>query len=178
MRSVWTRDYDGDDLSFAQRVYESEQVYDKIDDSASTALVGRGLGATVDLSASPDRRTLRAAGRDLPEVNDVHLLPYEILLKRGVLGLVVLLLYGIVLALVLQRAVESRKPAAVFFAAIPAMGLFDALSAGSHFFANPVAPYRSESPARSSASEGRRPRREARGRSAPGRGRDGRRRLR
>lgn len=136
-RSLVTAKYDGSDLSFAQRTYEARAVRSEVRDSPLTLVAGPGLGATVDLSNSPDSATLQAARGDASSVNDVHLLPYDVLRRHGILG--VLWLAGL-LALFLFLAWRSRgttDPFLLLLLLVVATGSADALPAASHLFANP-----------------------------------------
>ena len=145
VESLVTLEYRGKDVSFGQRVYEARKVRDSVDGSVGNAALGRGLGATVDLRRSPDAVTLRNAGRDLRRVDDVHLLPYDVVLKRGLIGLAWLVAFVLALAQLVPRAAgqaqggERRTPMA-YLMLIPLLGLVDAPPAASHIFANPLGP--------------------------------------
>ena len=86
--TVLLQTYRGQDVTLSQRVFEGQQVLNEIPSAPVGNLFGRGLGATVDLSQSPDSRTLLSSGRDLMAVNDVHVLFYDWLMKRGYIGIV------------------------------------------------------------------------------------------
>ena len=136
-RSIVTADYDGTDLSFAQRVYEAKAVKREVDDSAITTVAGAGLGATLDLSKSPDAETLEAARGDASSVNDVHLLPYDLLRRHGLLGVLWLAGFAAVVLLLAVRSRATGDPWHLLLLLVVAPGLSNALPAASHLFANP-----------------------------------------
>ena len=138
-RSIVTARYDGEDLSFAQRAFEARAVRGDLKESPVRIAVGAGLGATVDLSSSPDVQTLQAVRGDASEVDDVHLLPYDVLRRHGLAGLAWL---GCLAALCLWLAAgvrRTRDPIDVLLFLVVAVGAADALPAASHLFANPLA---------------------------------------
>jgi hypothetical protein len=142
VRSIVTAKYDGGDVTVQQRVYEARAVRDLLDDPGSV-LVGEGFGATVDLSQSPDAKTIGAYRADLDEVDDVHLLPYDILLKRGLLGLAWLAaLVLAILALTWSAIGQARRGdtglLSVAAAVCVAIGFVNAVPAASHLLANPL----------------------------------------
>jgi hypothetical protein len=137
-RSLVTAKYDGDDLSFAQRTYEARAVRRKVDDSAVRLAAGAGLGATVDLSRSPDAATLKAARGDAEAVNDVHLLPYDLLRRHGLLGVLWLGGFLALCLFLVARARRTDEPWDVLLLLFLVVGTTDALPAASHLFANPL----------------------------------------
>jgi hypothetical protein len=86
--SVMLGRYVGPDLSLAQRSFEASRVSEQVQADPLTWAFGGGPGATIDLADAPDADTLAVAGRNLVQVDDVHLLTSEVYLKFGMLGLV------------------------------------------------------------------------------------------
>jgi hypothetical protein len=135
-------DYTGDDVTLTQRAYETQQVLHEVQETALGPLVGRGPAATVDLTSSPDRETLRQSGRDLTAVDDVHLVTSYVILKTGALGL----LWWLWLLVVVVRALWSALAGAevdVWRAALllfVTSGLVAGFPAGTETFSNPLLP--------------------------------------
>lgn len=133
--------YYGPDPSNAGRTYEAHQVRAAV---GSTALLGRGLGGTIDETSAPPlfRRTLVYGGRDLAHVQEIHLLLYAFLLKTGYLGLAWLatFLAGLAILLVrtLERAARERDPRLVVYAALPLLAVAQAFAASSRLQSNPL----------------------------------------
>jgi hypothetical protein len=137
-RTVATGDYRGSDVSLAQRSFEARAVRDLLDSDPLTLAAGGGLGASVDLTGAPDVRTLETVRDDLRAVNDVHLLPWDLMRRYGVLGLAWLAgLLGL-LALLAWRARSATDPRTLLLALLALVGLVNALPAASHLFANPL----------------------------------------
>lgn len=136
--------YYGPDPSNAGRSYEANQVRAAVGHTPSTALVGQGLGGTIDETKAPllFRQTLVYGGRDLAHVQEIHLLLYSFLLKTGYLGLAWLATFLVGLAILvfrtLERAARERDPTPVLFAALPLLAVVQAMAAASHFQANPL----------------------------------------
>ncbi|HEU5372512.1 MAG TPA: SGNH/GDSL hydrolase family protein [Gaiellaceae bacterium] len=136
--------YYGPDPSNAGRSYEANRVRAAVGHAPSTALVGQGLGGTIDETNAPPlfRQTLVYGGRDLAHVQEIHLLLYSFLLKTGYLGLAWLATFLIGLAILvfrtLERAARERDPRLVLYAALPLLAVVQAMAAASHFQANPL----------------------------------------
>jgi hypothetical protein len=75
------------DVTIKQRLYEMDVVQEDTGSSPFSTLFGLGPGSTIDLRACPDAETLKAAGRHLSAVDDVHLLTASLLMKLGYAGL-------------------------------------------------------------------------------------------
>jgi hypothetical protein len=75
-------------------------------------------------------------------VQEVHLLPYEFLLKDGLLGFAWLAAFVVGVAILGIRALETatrhRDPTLVVYAALPLLGLTAALAAATHLQDNPL----------------------------------------
>jgi hypothetical protein len=142
--SVLLGTYDGGDVSNRGRSEEARVVREAVSSSPSSLVVGKGLGATVDLSNAPPvyAKTLELAGRDVAAVDDVHLLHYELLLKRGLFGIVWLAAFVVLLirlvAIAADRVFGWREPDLVFFTLMPVLGTVSSFAAASHLFANPL----------------------------------------
>jgi acyl-CoA thioesterase-1 len=136
--------YHGPDPSNAGRTYEAHQVRAAVGHSPSTALLGRGLGGTIDeTQAAPQfKATLVYGGRDLAHVQEIHLLLYSFLLKAGYLGLAWLAVFlaglGLLVFRGLERAVRERNPSIVLYVALPLLAVAQALAAASRLQANPL----------------------------------------
>jgi len=135
-------DYTGDDVTLAQRAYETQQVLQVVQETPLGPLLGRGPAATVDLTDSPDRETLRDSGRDLLAVDDVHLVTSYVILKAGALGLLwwLWLLAVIVRSLwstLLAAEVDVWRTALLLFVT---SGLVAGFPAGTETFSNPLVP--------------------------------------
>lgn len=136
--------YYGTDPSKAGRTYEAHQVRATIKSSPVSFVVGRGLGGSIDETQAPTifAESLAYGGRDLSRVQAVHLLPYQFLLKYGMLGLAWLIAFVFGAAVLgvyaLERASAQRDPTLVVYAALPLLGIAAALAAASHLQDNPL----------------------------------------
>lgn len=136
--------YYGTDPSNAGRTYEAHMVRASVGHSPSTALLGRGLGGTIDeTQAAPQfKATLVYGGRDLAHVQEIHLLVYSFLLKAGYLGLLWLTAFlaglGILVFRGLERAARERDPSIILYVALPLLAVAQALAAASRLQANPL----------------------------------------
>jgi hypothetical protein len=112
--------------------------------SPASFVFGRGLGGSIDETQAPKlfAESLAYGGRDLAHVQNVHLLPYEFLLKYGLLGFAWLaaMLVGAVFICVraLEKAGKDRDPTLVVYAALPLLVIAAALAAATHFQDNPL----------------------------------------
>jgi len=128
------------DVTLAQRGYETAKVAEVVFSSPWTALFGLGPAGVVDLTASPDARTLEASGRVLSGVESVHLLTTHMLLKGGLLGLVaiIVLVWAMcrqVLIALSQSKVDTFDGVLLFYVIA---GLAAALPAATNLFVNPL----------------------------------------
>jgi hypothetical protein len=136
--------YRGADQSNLGRAYEAHQVQQAIRSSPVSFVFGRGLGGSIDETKAPPTfaQSLVYGGRDLAHVQEVHLLPYEFLLKYGLLGFALLaaLLAGVVILglRALETASGDRDPTLVIYAALPLLGVAAALAAATHLQDNPL----------------------------------------
>lgn len=133
---------DVDDVTLAQRGFESHAVFLATDGPTAEPLLGLGPGGTVDLLGCPDADTLVAAGRDLRAVDDVHLLTSWVMMKFGAVGwLWLALLLGSLISTVWRFASYSRPAALeVIMAMCACCGVMSALPAATNFFSNPLMP--------------------------------------
>lgn len=136
--------YHGANNSNAGRTYEAQQVRTEVGRSPVSLILGRGFGGTIDESHAPlhFRNSLLSAGRDLSQVPEVHLLDYEFLLKYGFAGIAWLAAFAVALAWAvfrgLERSAVARDGSLVIYAALPLLGLAEALAAASHLQDNPL----------------------------------------
>jgi O-Antigen ligase len=136
--------YYGTDPSKAGRTYEAHQVLATVKSSPVSFVFGRGLGGSIDETQAPRlfAESLAYGGRDLSRVQAVHLLPFQFLLKYGLLGLVWLIAFIVGVAILgvfaLERASTERDPTLVVYAALPLLGIAAALAAASHLQDNPL----------------------------------------
>ena len=136
--------YVGSNESNLGRSYEAHQVREAIHGSPVSFVFGRGLGGSIDETKAPKlfAESLVYGGRDLAHVQEVHLLPYEFLLKYGLLGFAWLAAFVVAVAILGIRALESatryRDPTPVVYAALPLLGLIAALAAATHLQDNPL----------------------------------------
>jgi hypothetical protein len=136
--------YQGPDPSNRGRTFESDQVRKAISKSTLSLALGRGFGSTIDEQYAPPswKRTLRAGGRDLAAVQEIHPLPYLFLLKAGIVGLVWLFAFILGLAYVavrgLERAARGRDPSFVIYAVLPMVSLVQAFAGATRLMANPL----------------------------------------
>ncbi len=136
--------YHGTDESNLGRTYEAHQVREATHTSPLAFVFGRGLGGTINETQAPRlfAESLVYGGRDLAQVQEVHLLPYEFLLKYGVLGFawVVAFVVGVVILGIraLEAATRQRDPTPVVYAALPLLGIAAALAAATHLQDNPL----------------------------------------
>lgn len=92
----------------------------------------------MDLVESPDAATLISSSRDLRAVDDVHALPYEIILKSGVIGL---LFAGLLLIKLLFYAVRASSASElnILILMTPWVAyLGDGITAATHLMAAPL----------------------------------------
>jgi hypothetical protein len=136
--------YHGIDESNLGRAYEAHQVRETIRSSPVSFVFGRGLGGSIDETGAPKlfAESLVYGGRDLAHVQEVHLLPYEFLLKNGLLGFAWLAAFvaGVVILGIraLETAARERDPTPVVYAALPLLGVAAALAAATHLQDNPL----------------------------------------
>jgi hypothetical protein len=136
--------YHGVDQSQLGRTFEAHQVREAIHSSPVSFVFGRGLGGSIDEAKAPAlfAESLVYGGRDLAHVQEVHLLPYEFLLKYGLLGFVWLAVFVVGVAILGIRALEiaarRRDPTLVVYAALPLLGIAAALAAATHLQDNPL----------------------------------------
>lgn len=136
--------YSGPDQSNLGRAFEAHQVREAIHTSPVSFVFGRGLGGTIDETGGPKlfEESLAFGGRDLAHVQEVHLLPYEFLLKYGLLGFAWLAAFVVAVGILGIRALEAatRKhdPTPVIYAAIPLLGIAAAFGAATHLQDNPL----------------------------------------
>jgi hypothetical protein len=136
--------YFGTDQSNLGRTYEAHQVRQAITSSPASLVFGRGLGGSIDETRAPKlfAESLVFGGRDLAHVQEVHLLPFEFLLKYGLLGFALLAAFAVGLGLLVMRALEKasrqRDPTPVVYAALPLLGFVAALAAATHLQDNPL----------------------------------------
>lgn len=136
--------YYGPDPSNAGRTYEAHRVRATVGHTPSTALLGRGLGGTIDETDAPPAfaQTLVYGGRDLAHVQEIHLLVYSFLLKTGYLGLAWLAAFlgglAIMVVRTLERAARDRDPRLVLYAALPLIAVVQASVAASRLQSNPL----------------------------------------
>ena len=89
-----------------QRVFEARLVSEKLDSGGVVpAVFGYGAGASLDMSGSYDTSVAEASLLGLESVHNIHLLPYMVLYRFGLAGLVVLgmLIYSMVKHIVVFR---------------------------------------------------------------------------
>lgn len=136
--------YHGSDPSNIGRGYEAYQVQHAIRHTPLSFVFGRGLGGNIDETNAPAifANTLIYGGRDLAHVQEVHNLPYEFLLKYGLLGfawLVTLVAGAAILGIrALETAIRRRDATPVIYAALPLLGVTAALAAATHLQDNPL----------------------------------------
>jgi hypothetical protein len=136
--------YYGTDPSKAGRTYEAGAVRTAVHSSPLSFVFGRGLGGSIDETGAPRlfAESLAYGGRDLAHVQEVHLLPYEFLLKYGLLGFAWLAAFAVAVVILGVRALETasrhRDPTLVIYAALPLLGIVEALAAATHLQDNPL----------------------------------------
>jgi hypothetical protein len=136
--------YYGTDPSKAGRTYEAQQVRAAVRTSPASFVFGRGLGGSIDETAAPTlfAESLAYGGRDLAHVQNVHLLPFEFLLKYGLLGIgwlaAMLLAAAFFCVRALEKASKDRDPSLVVYGALPLLVIAAALAAATHFQDNPL----------------------------------------
>lgn len=136
--------YYGMDQSNLGRSYEAHQVRESIHGSPVSLVFGRGLGGSIDETDAPPlfAQSLVYGGRDLAHVQQVHLLPYDFLLKNGLLGFAWLAALAVGLGILgvraLETAITTRDPSPVVYAALPLLGFIAALAAATHLQDNPL----------------------------------------
>lgn len=74
-------------VSLYERIYEAREVVHETFDSVPEILVGNGPGATLNLSEAPDQAVRKAALLGGGKVHNVHILPFAVLFRSGVIGL-------------------------------------------------------------------------------------------
>jgi hypothetical protein len=128
------------DVPLAQRGYETRVVLDNISRNTFTTLFGLGPGATIDLTWAPDASTLANSGRNLTQVDDVHLLTTWFLLKFGMIGLVCLMAIAGFVALAALRIFNAKNTDWVAYSALIFVlaTLVLALTAATNLMTNPA----------------------------------------
>lgn len=133
------RGADLDDVTLAQRAYETQQVIQQ-STSPLTLLFGAGPGATVDLSLSPDAGTLASSGRVLQSVPSVHLLTSYVLMKSGLLGLAWLAVFLVAAFTATVRVLRRPRPDLfdLVLVVFVLCGIIQAVPAATYLFSNPL----------------------------------------
>jgi hypothetical protein len=133
--------YAVEDVTLAQRGYETRQVWEDLTSSgALDMLVGRGPASTVNLTWSPDAATLLAAGRDIASVDDTHLLTTWFLLKFGIIGIVVFALLLVTVGRLSLFALRQPRPVAADLVPLIYVlsGIAFAVPAATNLFVEPA----------------------------------------
>jgi hypothetical protein len=131
-------------VSLYQPVYEGQLVVRSMEQGGvAPMLLGYGSGASLDMSSSNDISVAEASLLGLEHVHNIHLLPFMILYRYGIVGLVCLagLVYGLVRQLVAlrRRYVEDGTHLGVLLAVAYVLAwLTFAFPAGGFIFENPL----------------------------------------
>jgi len=129
------------DVTLLQRSFETSTVIQVIFKDPITWLFGLGPGGYLNMTWSPDFRTLTLAGRNIEMVDDAHFLTSWILLKLGFVGLSVFLCLVVVAlksTMEVMTHMEHVNPIDFLFSANVIGGIAIALTAGTNFFTNPL----------------------------------------
>jgi hypothetical protein len=129
------------DVTLLQRSFETYTVIQVIFKDPITWLFGLGPGGYLNMTWSPDFRTLTLAGRNIEMVDDAHFLTSWILLKLGFVGLSVFLCLVVVAlksTMEVMTHMEHVNPIDFLFSANVIGGIAIALTAGTNFFTNPL----------------------------------------
>lgn len=129
------------DITLVQRSFEAKVIFETLSKGILNFIFGLGPGAYIDLSGSPDYRTLASAGRNLLAVDDAHFLTSWILLKIGLLGLMIVGLF-VIAAFFSSYKIFNRSPKVdpldFLFTSICLTGIATSITAGTNFFTNPL----------------------------------------
>ncbi len=129
------------DVTLLQRSFETYTVIQVIFKDPITWLFGLGPGGYLNMTWSPDFRTLTLAGRNIEMVDDAHFLTSWVLLKLGFVGLSVFLCLVVVAlksTMEVMTHMEHVNPIDFLFSANVIGGIAIALTAGTNFFTNPL----------------------------------------
>jgi hypothetical protein len=129
------------DVTLLQRSFETSTVIQVIFKDPITWLFGLGPGGYLNMTWSPDYRTLTLAGRNIEMVDDAHFLTSWILLKLGFVGLSAFLCLVVVAlksTMEVMTHMEHVNPIDFLFSANVIGGIAIALTAGTNFFTNPL----------------------------------------
>lgn len=69
-----------------ERLYEMKVVVDKFKERPWASLLGFGNGATIELTDTPDETMRLVYGGRVDKVHSIHLLPFAIFFRQGILG--------------------------------------------------------------------------------------------
>ena len=129
------------DITLIQRSFEAKVTFETLSENITNFIFGLGPGAYLDLSGSPDYRTLASAGRNLLTVDDAHFLTSWTLLKIGIFGLMIIGLFIIGSFMAAYKIFNSSPtvaPLDFLFTSTCLTGIATSLTAGTNFFTNPI----------------------------------------
>ena len=128
------------DVTLAQRAYETQRVVRQAADNPVTLLFGAGPGATVDLSRSPDALTLASSGRTITAVPSVHLVTAYFFMKTGLLGLLWLGCYMAAAVWAAVRTLSARRVDLfeLVLVTFTMCGIVQAIPAATFLLSNPL----------------------------------------
>lgn len=128
------------DESMNQRTYEAEVVLDNFRNKLLALPLGFGNGATIDLSESTDITMRSVYGDKITKVHFIHLLPFAILYRQGLLGIsmFIFLSLAIIVSFIKMRRYFKTLDEHAIITEIFFLNVFMMLAAGilasAHFF--------------------------------------------
>jgi len=131
-----------EDISTNQRLYEADVVMNKLaSEKPISFFFGLGNGATLDLSQTPDETIKAVYEGNLDQVHCIHLLPFAILYRQGLVGIFQYFVLFLALFMCIRHLLNTAKNAAfVLQTEILALYLFvmiiGAFLSASHFSVN------------------------------------------
>ena len=131
-----------EDISTNQRLYEADMVMNKLaSEKPISFFFGLGNGATLDLSQTPDETIKAVYEGNLDQVHCIHLLPFAILYRQGLVGILQYFVLFLALLMCIRHLLNTAKNTAfVLQTEILALYLFvmiiGAFLSASHFSVN------------------------------------------
>lgn len=139
---IFFGNYAFEDITVSHRGYETAAVLELMNNGAVSQIFGLGPSGTVDLSVSPDARTLVHSGRNLGAVDDVHLITSYLLLKFGILGLLWLGLFLVaylrIAFAVFNRRLNADTHPQIGYLLFLTAGIVNSVTAATNLFTNPL----------------------------------------
>lgn len=124
------------DISIAQRIEEVAAVYKELKAHFLYLLIGKGLGSTLNMEWSKDLAVIEAALLGSDKVHNIHILPFSLLFRYGILG-IILFLFLIIYIIKSIKLYPSARAHDEFFVLLFITLFIYSITASSVLWTNP-----------------------------------------